>query len=232
MSYSQQRFDVDQALDASHFNQFSENTELVRTSHKAPSEPAQITPGIVWIDDTSVPWEMKVRADDAWQVIAKIDPEEDYAWGINEDLVTDEQVSKISKTTEDPTGLAGINEDAWVSYGRTDSGAGTIWTALDDVPTEADWILIRMASTAGDGSGDSGYTDLYSRRYQDTTDTAAVNKVARFRILEDGKASCGVLMTSEFTVPVDDQTRFELYYDKGGEHKTIELSLIGYGFNR
>ena len=60
MAWSNLSFTVGQILTAAHCNALQENIQEVRISHKGPTAPPAIEPGVEWWDDSAIPWVKKV----------------------------------------------------------------------------------------------------------------------------------------------------------------------------
>jgi hypothetical protein len=63
---------------------------------------------------------------------------------LNENYVDDSAGGAYVNSTQ--FSLSGLTSATWQSIGPTDGGADHTWTALDDVPTDADWIEVKISS--------------------------------------------------------------------------------------
>jgi hypothetical protein len=141
----------------------------------------------------------------------------------------------ISDTTFDVD--SALTEATWESIGPTGGGADNTWTALDSVPTDADWIKVKiwvyLIHTTGT-AGDIISMAVYGRDSGGTDDVAGVDNClfsVSNKVDSDGDANIQDFV--EVTIPVTSSI-FELFYnDEGTNPSTVSvlLTLVGWGFN-
>lgn len=124
---------------------------------------------------------------------------------------------------------------SWESVGPTGSGADNIWTALDSIPSDVDWIAVRvdnkMLVVSGTTSAEYG-TAVQAR------DSGATNSglISRTGFITDSSTGNGIgHNVTEHHIPVTSRV-FELYYNWPGAGvlgvtDTVNMYLVGYGYN-
>lgn len=120
---------------------------------------------------------------------------------------------------------------AWESVGPTGSGATNIWTALDDMPSTVQAVIIKVDNEITGSTNAARYvSELSARR---TGSSIGVSSASRISITEfynrSGSAEQSREM-NEVTIPVDSSGRFDLYYALSGTTPTerVELALVGW----
>jgi hypothetical protein len=137
---------------------------------------------------------------------------------------------------------SGIVETTWESVGRAGSGADNSWASMAQVPADAEWIEIRIASQGIDGAVSDHLDQYLCARADGSSEIASVaNNISRVGDESDaaGNAYAFTISTHKIQVETDgsgDCTEnypcFELYWSSeftGTE--SIYIFLIGYGFN-
>jgi hypothetical protein len=114
-------------------------------------------------------------------------------------------------------------------------GGGTVWDALDDLPLETKYIIIRVDSSVTANSGaDNLYYYVSACDYlSDPSD--AVNRIDKQNLgnFTSGTGLLNALSSCEVRIPVD-QRRFRLQWDYTIIGSTffsagIDVALVGYG---
>ena len=124
-----------------------------------------------------------------------------------------------------------VAADQWESVGPTSPGtADNIWTALDSVPDDADWIEVKIRmqldgtlttlvgtvyGRSGDGAEGIGFDNMLAQISQSDGDTDA--------------KSTGVVTTTKIQINSDNE--FDLYWTVVTTNEEIDCYLIGYGWN-
>lgn len=230
MTYINQTFNSGAALTSQQLNQFEENIKLARTQHIGSEQPTELTQGILWIDDSVTPYEWKIYTGTEWLVFAKIDPDNAVAWGLTGDSVTDTNTPTISTTSIDVN--IDIAASTWESVGPTGSGADNIWTALDSLPLEADWVELRIRADTIN-TGDFVNYKMWARKTGSSLGATDSTLVAHHALALPGRTAVQVRLTTQAMVPVDGSNRFDLQWQRiAGTSGANSVLLVGYGFNR
>lgn len=139
----------------------------------------------------------------------------------------------FSDTTFD---VEGVTLSTWESIGPTASGADHIWTALDTVPTDVDWIKIRLVFDVSESAGtpnNSIDAIVYIRKTGSAQATGTDNRVLSAGTLVNANGRAKVQQVSEITISTDSAVRFDLWwvssYPLGSS--TAFIVLVGYGYN-
>jgi hypothetical protein len=138
----------------------------------------------------------------------------------------------VSSTSFDVDNFVGA---AWETVGPTDSGATNIWTGLDSVPTDADWIVvkIRQSVTGTPGLGLSTYSELFAIENggtEATTETTLISKI--LDTSQVAAAAVSVEYATTAVIPVDGSEIFKLYYYTVNiSASTCHMWVTGWGFN-
>lgn len=129
-----------------------------------------------------------------------------------------------------------VTEDTWESVGPTGGGADNTWTALDSVPSDADWIELK-ASVIGTNSssgtpGDTVTLFVYARKEGSAATAGNTTAIGSARAIIDSNSNCSDGGDSRgIKVPVNSR-QIELYWDNSFENVTsAQLYLTGWGFN-
>jgi len=123
----------------------------------------------------------------------------------------------------------------WTTIGPTGGGCTVTWSALDSVPTDADWIEVRgLLFFSGVGmTASSFYSEfICGTEYGSTQATANNNMLADVCCYSDSAGRGGAAQIYTAKLPVSSR-RIRLYRYAtytGGIH-TSEMFLTGYGYN-
>lgn len=136
----------------------------------------------------------------------------------------------VTSTLLTPT--SSITEAAWTSVGPTGSGASVIWTPLDNVQSDADWIEItcEIILYKNNDPAASASCSLSGRAHGSTisyTDCYLGRATCYGSASSPGGSSCYVTRK----IPVDSSRRFNLYWLSGGTSEFIYCYLTGFGYN-
>lgn len=231
MAYDKQTFTVGQVLTAAEQNQIEENIEEVRRAHKGTSAPPQLVAGVEWIDDTATPWTLKVY-DGADQIPkGTIDPDLNLyrpaTLGTHVDQSSGSPV--ISETGLNAAST--LTRETWESIGPTGSGATNIWTALDGVPSDVDWLDIRANMDVSAGTGTFVSLDFHVRETGSAIAAGDENKIGRIGISSPNTGSHADRGIVNFKVPVNSLASFDAYWTSSGSTTNILMYLTGQGYN-
>lgn len=127
---------------------------------------------------------------------------------------------------------ANVAETTWESVGPTDSGKDNIWTALDSVPTDADWVIVKiqhLASETTTGSG-SVISSVAVRKNGSSEVYSNLNVVSTIQdyATSAGNVSAGTM--AHVRIPVSSSC-FDIYWSSAILTNVINLFLEGWGFN-
>jgi len=149
------------------------------------------------------------------------------------DFVTDANYPIISGTSSFDID-ANITESTWETVGPTGSGADNIWTALDNVPANADWICLRF-NIFGSSSGDTANTGYQGAVYCGVARSgapASADTVARIAYTTGSTGNGTATIVTEATIPIDSNNAFSMYWAFAGNVAPAYLAyLVGWGFN-
>ena len=125
---------------------------------------------------------------------------------------------------------------AWENIGPTGSGATNTWTALDEVPSGATHIkvkirfLVQNTSTLSNAS--TMTANLYAVKGGGTQTTTNTTKVAECFKYGSGNTNTSYFKTVERTIPIDSDRTFQMYYSVGNiDSSNIQMLLLGYEVN-
>lgn len=122
---------------------------------------------------------------------------------------------------------------AWESIGPTASGATNIWTALNGVPSDVDWIEVRIEQLLERTSGADSQVSvsIYARQNGSAVSASLETKI--FYVSGYGGTTIGVETGGTVThkIPVSSRM-FDMYYSAAGyTSQGCWMTLIGYGYN-
>ncbi len=135
----------------------------------------------------------------------------------------------VSSTLLNPDSI--LAKNSWHDIGPTGSGATTIWTALDSLSLDTDWIMMRLKHAGVTGTASTtAYIRFYLRKGGGTNVAASATLVheAQNYLNSGNEYEEDVIITP---VGLNASNVFELYYDNSFTLDTIELWLVGYGKN-
>jgi len=140
----------------------------------------------------------------------------------------------VSDTVLDVDSILNIN--AWVSIGPTDSGASNEWTALDEMSSGADYIVVRFSidnSASSKTPGAQLQNELHVRQNGSSEVRSTDNRVAMVSSVVDDTGHSFVANVTEATIPVDGDGVFEIRPTTIAEYtaEVISAVLVGWGFN-
>jgi hypothetical protein len=125
-----------------------------------------------------------------------------------------------------------IAESTWQSVGPSGSGAYRTWTALDAVPSNADWIEVRVAISNESGpSGSYLICNVHARATGSSQSASSYNRIGTAAALSSSSGGARVMGTACHKIPVDASGRFDVNWDSNFTATNIYLYLVGWGFN-
>ena len=122
-----------------------------------------------------------------------------------------------------------VAEGAWESFGPTGSGAANIWTALNGVPTDVDWIEVAVqVECAQTSSAATVYANVYARNTGSSVPGNQHVKIANHKGYCAGGYGTGSMARAK--IPVSGRI-FEATWSKSANTAYIQMVLVGYGYN-
>lgn len=130
--------------------------------------------------------------------------------------------------------VSGLTISTWVDVGPTGSGSTQIWSALDVVPTDADWIEIMLQLT-GDSTTDTAAlkrTLNVAARKNGSSATYSVNTiVAQIAAYTDSSGNGYSTSAVRTKVPISSAI-FDIYWvGTFSTTNSVSMFLTGYGYN-
>lgn len=125
-----------------------------------------------------------------------------------------------------------ITAATWTSIGPTGSGASVIWTALDTIPSDADWIEVRTligVSTTGTSIDEGIYVRASGSSVAINDTLNSINKVYTV-VGGNGTNSISSSSVTSSKIQLSSSNIFEVYY-KGVSAETVTMAIVGYGSN-
>jgi hypothetical protein len=124
-----------------------------------------------------------------------------------------------------------LADATWESVGPFGSGADNIWTALNDVPTDADWVELKVYLTGVDGGASATVNSILCARANGSSEAyGSDNAIGLIGDETDGSGNAHAFSVSSHKVPVSSAI-FDLYFDQGFTANVSYVYLTGWGFN-
>ncbi len=109
-------------------------------------------------------------------------------------------------------------ENTWVSYGPTGSGAVNTFAEMDEIPTGAKFVIVKITSklsfTSGAGDSNKIYNlDVYARKNVSTEVTEGGTLITRIYVHTDtgGDGVDGDIVVTP--IPLDSNLRFQMKWE-------------------
>lgn len=121
---------------------------------------------------------------------------------------------------------------AWEELGPTGSGATNIWTALDNLPSGATWIRLKVLNDCDDSTGANIAQYVYGRATGSATAVGDQTLISsnRLTITGSGATASGLgPIISYPVIPVDSGGSFDLYFTSSGTSRDITCWLVDFG---
>jgi hypothetical protein len=136
----------------------------------------------------------------------------------------------ISLTTQGFT-QATLAVSTWEGVGPTASGEPNIWTALDGVPSDVDWIEAFIEADVANTAASSNI-DVFMRANGSSSTFDNTTKVATAKTTATGGAVTGTstIASGYIKIPVVDRV-FDIAVQGGYVSMATFLRLTGYGYN-
>ena len=132
----------------------------------------------------------------------------------------------ISDTKYEVQSLSAAN---WHEIGPT--GETNAWSALDGVPSDADWIDVKIYAYSGLAApGTSVSVAVYAREAGAGDDSINIDNRIAESSQTGASATLSTAITTSAKIPIATGKLFDVYYAETG-NAVIELYLIGYGWN-
>ena len=155
-------------------------------------------------------------------------------------FVTDSEVPLINSTLIEIIADGHI-ELAWESYGPTlnaDGSAGSadhIWTALDDVPYDVDWIELKFRVDATATTATDLGMQVWVRPVGSSATRGALTSAGGMFVSGLSGSAQRINTQGINKVMVDTDDKFEVAWASSGDTpdtNAINMMLVGYGWNR
>jgi len=129
-----------------------------------------------------------------------------------------------------------VAENTWESVGPTDSGADNIWTAMDTIPADADWIELKAyayGTQTGGTPGTSVLAKISVRENSGTQASGGDNHALYYTQYIDGDGNASfALVNSGVKVEMDGDLIFDiLWMTSYGTTEGASVFVTGYGYN-
>jgi hypothetical protein len=153
---------------------------------------------------------------------------------LNENYVDDSAGGAYVNSTQ--FSLSGLTSATWQSIGPTDGGADHTWTALDDVPTDADWIEVKISSfvqqTGGAAPTTARTVDASVRKEGSSVVAGGASSVVSCACYGDSSNPGYDSQKVVVKIPVNSR-QFEAYYVEADTptDANAQCTLVGYGYN-
>lgn len=134
-----------------------------------------------------------------------------------------------------------ITAATWESVGPTGSGADNIWTALDAVPSDADWVelkvMLSFTSASAGGSAASPNYSAYGRSGTSSETVTYDTLLAWVGWYQSSGVGGGQNQVSIVKVPCSTGLIFDFYHTGAVSPASWgtqfgRMHLVGYGYNR
>jgi hypothetical protein len=147
-------------------------------------------------------------------------------------FVTDTDYPIMSTTSLDID--TSITESAWESVGPTGSGANNIWTALDSLPSDVDWIEVKIVSnhtSNADTANTSRTASLHSRNNGSLATISAMSQISYLTSFTSAAGNCAASSVNIVKLNVLSR-KFDLYWmSTFANTADFTAILTGYGYN-
>lgn len=127
--------------------------------------------------------------------------------------------------------ISSYTEDSWTDIGTT--GATHVWAPMSAVPSDIHWVdvLIRMQATSAGQTANTIYTqEVYARKYGSSAGIDDLTFLCSNGLRTDASGNGYSEQCTVRRIPVSGR-RFEVYWTSEPSNATIDLILIGYGYN-
>jgi hypothetical protein len=144
--------------------------------------------------------------------------------------------SAMSGTALDLSSIVPDGSGYVPTIGPTESGCDSIWSALDSIPSDVDYIIVRAfvqmtLSSATDLTAYIRASDYYGEDML-TTEMSDRDILFQRRIVSPSSTTLYIRDSTQFAIPVTTR-KFNLYSSgTSGYTGDFDLYLIGYGYNK
>jgi len=135
----------------------------------------------------------------------------------------------ISTTLQSFT-QATLSTSTWEGIGPTASGETNIWTALDSVPTDADWIDVFFEYEVANSAAGAVNGQLYAKANGSSATFDNTTKICSTEGTFDGANTAVVVESGTMRIPVVSRV-FDIATTGGYTTMATFIRLIGYGRN-
>lgn len=157
--------------------------------------------------------------------------------GLNADKLDDKDLGDLqpfadseSPALNNPFDINANIGGTFQSVGPTGSGADHIWTALDNVPADANWVKIVVHNDLYNTVGDEAYAYVSARKTGSAASLNIAMRISSARIQANGVSSVSGIMRDSARVPIDANNRFDLHLSTVGNANSCDAYLAGWGY--
>lgn len=127
-----------------------------------------------------------------------------------------------------------VPQSTWESFGPTGSGADNEWAALDNLPTDINWIKLRVwltGTSSSDSSGQIREVNFYIRKNGSAESIGPENKVAvAADVIDSSGNGRGESIDNGVEVAVSSRM-FDIAWNTNFNNgQLVDIHLTGYGY--
>lgn len=205
-------------------------TETQTLTNKTLTAPTLTSPVLnTSVSGTAILDEDDMASDSATQIPTQQSVKA-YIDGLQETFVNNASGYPVSSTTSIDID-ANLTENVWESIGPTGSGADNIWTGLDSVPTDADYVEVRITLRGSDGSASSQAAGIVYARDSGSSATGTGCIVGEVATQADSSGNCEARFCTTVKIPVTSAVFEMQWISTFTPPTTIFMYLTGYGYN-
>lgn len=147
-------------------------------------------------------------------------------------------VSGVTEYIESDTGADSTLFDvdlnistAWESIGPTGSGADNIWTAMDNIPSGAKYVKLRIYNLIGGSTSGTNYTNTLYSRVTGSSTAIDVSNIISIGNIDNGTGATQESLSFHIAnVPLDSSNRFDLYHSTSGSPSVLNVRIFVAGW--
>jgi len=207
------------------------------------------TSGTTWLDDVVFNWYPIIDEDTMVSDSANYVPTQQSTKAYVDAEVATETAARVAAQGEFVSVSGGapisstsrfqvttdVTESVWESVGPTGSGADNIWTGLDNVPTDVDWIEVKLTAIGASSTSDTANISrgLYAhvRKNGSSESAGFVTEVSYLSIYTTSSGAGKDYDISTPKIPVS-SVKFDIVWSGDFESQnTIYMYLAGHGYN-
>ena len=136
----------------------------------------------------------------------------------------------VASTTPIDFVVAGVPVSTWESVGPTASGADNIWTALDGVPADANWVELSVRHFGSAGSASINSTSKFYVRQGGTSIGIAHCQVSEIAELMSASGFGQAVVYTTVKVKLGAGKIFDVYWNGDFTNHELDTYLRSYGY--